>query len=119
VSVTFFEHNIPNHIPADVSLCLFRVLEEAVTNVTRHSGAHEASVTLDFDGQISLRVLDKGRGMGNAGRLGLGLVSMRERIEALGGTLAITSRPGRGTFLHARVPLPDVSIEARQSAETA
>ena len=119
VKVAFFEHNVPSHIPADVSLCLFRVLEEAVTNVARHSGAHEATVTLDFDGQIGLRVFDKGRGMGKTGRLGLGLVSMRERIEALGGTLAIASRPGNGTFVHARVPMPAAPVAARQSAESA
>ena len=119
LAVKFFENNVPDHIPADVSLCLFRVLEEAITNVTRHSGAHEASVTIEFDGEISLRVFDKGRGMGNGGGVGLGLVSMRERLETLGGTLAITSRPGRGTSVRARVPLPGAAVVASRSAETA
>jgi signal transduction histidine kinase len=119
LAVKFFEHNIPDHIPADVSLCLFRVLEEAVTNVARHSGAQEASVTIEFDGEISLRVFDKGRGMGNGDGIGLGLVSMRERLETLGGTLAITSRPGRGTIVRARVPLGGAAVDARRSAETA
>jgi PAS domain S-box-containing protein len=118
LAVDFFERNIPPRIPADVSLCLFRVLEEAITNVARHSGARQASVALEFDGQIVLRVFDKGRGMGNGASVGLGLVSMRERIETLGGTLAVTSRPGHGTCVEARVPLPGLPV-GRQPAESA
>jgi PAS domain S-box-containing protein len=119
LAVTFFERNIPDQVPPDVSLCLFRVLEEAITNVSRHSGASEASVTLDFDGQIALGVFDKGRGMANVGRLGLGLVSMRERIEELGGTLAITSRQGHGTMVRARVPMSGMPVEVVRPAESA
>jgi PAS domain S-box-containing protein len=122
LAVQFFERNIPDGVPPDVSLCLFRVLEEAITNVARHSGAREASVIVEFDTDVVLRVFDKGRGFptGRIASNGLGLVSMRERVEALGGQLKITSRPGRGTTVEARVPAPGVSSStARQSAESA
>jgi signal transduction histidine kinase len=121
LSVQFFDSNIPAGIQQDISLCLFRVLEEAITNVARHSGAQSAVVTLDFDHNIVLRVSDKGRGFAGDGhaKKGLGVVSMRERVEALGGTLTITSRPGDGTTIEARVPAPGLAAEHRQSAETA
>jgi PAS domain S-box-containing protein len=122
LAVQFFEQNIPPDIPADVSLCLFRVLEEAITNVARHSGARQAAVTLDFNENIVLRVFDKGRGIhrGEHSRDGIGLVSMRERVEALGGTLTITSHAGRGTTVEASLPALGMSgTDSRQSAESA
>jgi len=121
LAVQFFERNVPPSIPADVSLCLFRVLEEAITNVARHSGTQKAAVTLDFDGSIVLRVFDKGRGMAveDEPRNGLGLVSMRERVEALDGMLTITSRPGHGTTVEAIVPVSGLAYQQRQPAESA
>jgi PAS domain S-box-containing protein len=101
------EQNVPSTIAPDVSLCLFRVLEEALTNVSRHSGAIEAQVTLTgVDGDLALRVSDAGCGFTSSRQraTGLGLVSMRERLESLGGWLSITSARGKGTVVEARVP---------------
>ena len=121
LAVQFFERNIPDRLPSDISLCLFRVLEEAITNAARHSGAHEATVTVDFDREIVLRVFDRGRGFSASRHAsnGLGLVSMRERVEALGGRLTVTSQLDRGTIVEARVPAPGVLARSHQSAESA
>jgi signal transduction histidine kinase len=102
----FSEQGMPAGIPSEVSLCLFRVAEEALSNVAKHSGAREAFVTLFGTGtDVVLRVVDTGSGFagGNGASDGLGLVSMRERVEAIGGTFTITSAPGRGTVVEARV----------------
>ena len=107
LQVHFTEQGAPSKISADVSLCLFRVVEEALSNARRHSSATEATVTLvDTAAEIVLRVSDSGCGFSRAGAPahGIGLVSMRERLHALGGTLVITSSPGRGTVVEARIP---------------
>jgi PAS domain S-box-containing protein len=107
VSVQFSEQNVPVDIPRDVAVCLFRVFEEALSNVVRHSGAAQAQVTLScVEPDVVLRVSDAGRGfaLDSQGASGLGLVSMRERLVSLGGALTVSSAPGRGTVVEARVP---------------
>jgi PAS domain S-box-containing protein len=120
LSVRFSEDPMPAGITPEVSLGLFRVLEEALTNVARHSGVREAQVSLLFDGHIVLRVADQGRGFRSSkdAPRGLGFVSMRERIEAMGGHLTVVSHPGQGTVIEARVPAPRAAA-ARQAAESA
>jgi signal transduction histidine kinase len=103
----FTEDRAPAGIPSDVSLCLFRILEEALSNVVRHSDAREAFVTLEeVDGDVVLRIADDGRGFDTVApdQAGLGLVSMRERLRSVGGTLSIVSAPGKGALIEARVP---------------
>jgi signal transduction histidine kinase len=99
-----------DQIPSDVGLCLFRVLEEAVSNAVRHSGASQVSVTLEAgDRDLVLRVSDAGRGFDAADQRatsGLGLASMRLRVRALGGTLNVASSPGGGTIIEARLARP-------------
>jgi PAS domain S-box-containing protein len=96
-------------VAKDASLCLFRVAQEALNNVVRHSGARAASVVLQqSDGGLSLVVRDDGVGFDLAsslGRMHLGLASMRERVGAVRGTLGIDSAPGRGTTIATWVPL--------------
>ena len=92
----------------DAELCLFRVAQEALTNVARHAGTDAARVTLrQADGGVLLAVRDEGVGFDPAnsrpGR-SLGLASMRERVHLVNGTLDIESTPGRGTTLVAWVP---------------
>ena len=106
--VQFQHSDVPSGIPPDRALSVFRLLEEALTNVVRHSGATEARVTLHgTDTQLVLRVADNGRGFIETGRAthGLGLASMRERLQLLEGTLSITSVPAKGTVVEARIPL--------------
>jgi signal transduction histidine kinase len=115
----FSEHDMPAGIPPETALCLFRVAEEALSNVARHSGASEAFVTLLGTGSdVVLRIADAGSGFehrdGHGG--GLGLISMRERVQALGGTFSITSVPGKGTVVEARVGCP---VAVAQRAESA
>jgi signal transduction histidine kinase len=96
----------------DVALCLFRVLEEALTNVAHHSGVHRADVIVGCtDGDVLLRVSDAGCGFvhGTQRDVGLGLVSMRERLQLVGGALSVASAPGQGTVVEARVPLARAS----------
>jgi signal transduction histidine kinase len=86
---------------------VYRVLQEALANVARHSGATQAFVRLrSGDGSIHLEVEDRGRGFSpNGSRRGLGLVAMRERAALLGGTLEVASVPEGGTRVHLAVPL--------------
>ena len=100
--------NVPNPLPEDVTLCLYRVVQEAVQNALKHSGAREIFVHLrGADAALTVSVIDDGAGFDVSARFGtgLGLVSMNERLEAIGGTLRIRSAPGQGTRLKIRVPV--------------
>jgi len=110
VKIDFQADDVPNSVPKDISLCLFRVLQEVLHNGVKHSHAHEFKVRLSWqEDEIHLMVRDSGVGFDSKmvmkeGR-GLGLISMRERIKLVKGNLLIESEPGRGTTIHARVPL--------------
>jgi signal transduction histidine kinase len=93
-------------LPGDRELMLFRVAQEAVHNALRHARAGDVSVKLRRSGDdVSLTVVDDGAGFdpAEAGRDGLGLASMRDRAEAVGGTLTIESAPGSGTVVQVEV----------------
>jgi signal transduction histidine kinase len=107
--VELTDQQMPPSIPDDTALCLFRIAQEALRNVVKHSGARHARVELrgSEDG-VSLRVVDDGIGFdlhARDGREGLGLVSMRERLHLVGGAIVIDSRPSEGTRIDVRVPL--------------
>jgi PAS domain S-box-containing protein len=96
-------------VSPDAALCLYRIAQESLHNIARHSGARSAIVALaQVNGAIELRVADQGAGFdpGQAreGR-GLGLVSMEERVKLLHGNFVLTTRPGEGTELKAQIPL--------------
>jgi PAS domain S-box-containing protein len=103
------EEGFPEELPAEVSVELLRVIQEALANARRHSGATAVEVRLRIGGRNLLAaVTDDGRGF-DAGsvRSGVGLSAMRERAEALGGDIEVESRPGEGTRVTVRVPLGD------------
>ena len=91
--------------PADVSLCLFRIAQEGLQNVIRHSQATHASVRLHTSsGRVWLHITDDGVGFDERTvALGLGFASIRERLKAMDGDFTIDSAPGRGTRLEAWV----------------
>ena len=109
IKVDFRLRKSPGQIPKGVALCLYRVAQEALRNAARHSGAARASVTLArTGGRLTLTVEDRGRGFDPsvvAGKRGLGLISMKERVTAAGGSLTIDARPGAGTRVQVQVPL--------------
>ena len=97
---------LPRRPPAAVELACFRIAQEALTNVLRHANANEVQVTLDTDQDIvELHVEDDGRGFDARQTHGLGLVTMRERAEQLGGTLEVRRGDGGGTCVRARLPM--------------
>jgi PAS domain S-box len=108
LEIGFESHDLPSPVPPDVSLCLFRVLQEALHNAAKHSGAKQFEVELwGTSDEIHLTVSDSGAGFElEAARLGpgLGLTSMQERVQLMKGSLSIESRPKLGTTIHARVP---------------
>jgi signal transduction histidine kinase len=107
--VDFSNKNVPDSLPREVSLSLFRVIQEALHNSLKYSGENCAQVHLQADSSsIELEVSDNGVGFdaGNVrNRCGLGLVSMRERIQLLNGTIHIDSKPNAGTRIYVWVPL--------------
>ena len=108
LSVTFAHDNVPANLPHDLTLSVFRIVQEALHNALKYSKAR--SVTVRLSGgpdRLALTVSDDGVGFDveAAWGKGLGLVSIGERIEAVGGTLDIHSTPGAGTFLAMSIPL--------------
>jgi signal transduction histidine kinase len=115
--------DVVNDLPPLVGLQLFRLIQEALTNVRKHAAAHEASVTLmaSGSGQLNVIIADDGQGFApethtHGKARSLGLTSMRERIEALGGTLQVHSRLGSGTQVIATVPLPQTKSKDEHAA---
>jgi PAS domain S-box-containing protein len=109
VEVDFKTHDLADDVPPDISLCLFRVLQEALHNSAKHSRARHFEVRLwGTSDEVRLTVTDSGVGFdreaARQGR-GLGLISMEERLKLLNGTLAIETQPEKGTAVHVSVPL--------------
>jgi signal transduction histidine kinase len=102
--------DVPPELAPDVALCLYRIAQEALRNVVKHSGASRALVTLArIDGALALTITDDGSGFNAAApaeRAALGLTSMRERVRLAGGSLTVDARNGAGTRIEARVPVP-------------
>jgi PAS domain S-box-containing protein len=109
VEVDFEHDNIPPSVPRDVSLCVFRILQEALHNALKHSRVRHFEVRLSCsDNQLYLTVSDRGVGFDPESALnsgGLGLTSMQERVRLVNGTISIESKPMTGTTINVRVPL--------------
>ena len=116
IQVDFTHENVPRDVAQDVALCLFRVVQEGLRNVKRHSGTNRAEVRVEGSGEkLHLSVVDQGRGfdVNNCSvRVGIGIRGMEERLRSLGGKLEITSHPMQGTRIDALVPLRAVSRSA-------
>jgi len=109
IPVRFTSNDLPASFPEDVSLCLYRVTQESLRNIRKHTGATMVRVSLTSgDDRVKLRVEDTGDGfdVSEARKSGgLGLVSMEERVRLVKGKFAIDSKPGNGTVVEVSVPL--------------
>ena len=119
--VEYTARDIPDSLPREVSLSLFRVVQEALHNAAKYSGQKHFEVHLQGTlGQVELEVCDRGVGFDVASAknaTGLGLVSMRERVHLLNGTIKIYSKPNVGTRIHVRVPLTTESKTLTAAAD--
>jgi len=98
IEIDFQSENVPKELPQEIALCLFRVLQEALQNAAKHSGSRHFQVALTGgSNEIELEEATEGRG--------LGLTSMKERLNMVDGQLSIDSKLRQGTTIHARVPL--------------
>ena len=111
IRATFRCGRVPDSIPRDISLCLYRVLQEALRNIAKHSGATKAQIALKAEnGSMLLSIRDDGTGFDptrsrQAG--GVGLASLGERVRLVRGSVGVRSRMGQGTMIEVRAPLPD------------
>jgi signal transduction histidine kinase len=97
-------------IGGNSSMVLFRIVQEALTNVTRHAQASRVSVEIwETDRVLTIRIRDDGRGISEeqaTAPTAFGLIGIRERVSGLGGDMSISGRPGEGTVLTVTIPLP-------------
>ena len=123
IQVEFTDRGAALEIAKDVALCLFRVTQEALNNVVKHSRAKQAQVELCRElNEINLRIADAGAGFDVAlshTDLGIGLIGMRERLRLVGGKLSVQSAPMRGTTILVEVPVSVSADEGHASTTTA
>lgn len=104
-----FRSDVPSHLPLEIGVPLFRVVQEALNNAVKHSGAKRIEVQLTADArEAHLTVSDLGKGFDPKTAMqghGHGLISMRERVRLVNGTIAIDSKPMTGTSIHVHIPL--------------
>ena len=101
-----------HRLPEEVAIALFRIIQEALRNVWRHSGATSAKITVEFtDNKTKITIRDNGKGFILAGNVGdlakhgkLGLAGMQERVQLIGGTIHVQSEPGKGTTITVETP---------------
>lgn len=119
-SVHFQLAGDPVPLPMSVDATLLRIAQGAIANVARHARAGRAELTLTYQpDSVTLDVVDDGAGFdpdapgGASDRASFGLTAIRQRLDALGGTLSVESRPGEGTALAATIPIPAATAAAR------
>lgn len=112
LSVRYMRRDIPKSLPIDTATCLYRVTQECLQNIQKHAEASEVLVRLlSTPKGVGVCVRDNGKGFSpdpdGVPSLGLGLISMEERVHLLKGIFRVRTQPGKGTEVHAWVPLPD------------
>lgn len=114
IGCDFVEEGVSDQLPDAVKTCVYRVVQEALHNCEKHSGASNVRVAVrQFEDCLTAEVKDDGRGFSpGEHRKGLGLLGLRERAAAAGGALTIDSAPGRGTRIALRIPLASEPKEA-------
>jgi PAS domain S-box-containing protein len=104
----------PDPIPREIAVGIYRITQESIRNVLRHAGTRRATLELAIeDDVVTLVIRDHGRGFNTVRdreNVGLGLISIKERVHLLNGRLEVKSRVGRGTRLCVRVPLPEPAL---------
>jgi len=114
ISVRLECTDIEDRFRPEFEIAVFRVVQEAITNIAKHAAAETVLVECELDGRdLVIDIEDDGRGFDPAAvatspdtQRGLGLMGMRERMELVGGTVKVDSAPGRGTYVSVRVPVP-------------
>jgi signal transduction histidine kinase len=109
IKVNLQHKGLEKRLPAEVETTIYRVIQEGLTNVARHSGAPEVTVRVLSDGSLTVLIEDEGKGFDVDEALSrhtsLGISGMRERVELLGGEMTVESTPGKGSTLLIEVPL--------------
>ncbi len=109
IRIRFKHSGVPSSMPNDMALCIYRVVQESLRNVVKHSGAEKAEVVISCTpAEIKLCISDEGAGFdrdSDKTKTGIGLIGMRERLLLIGGEISIDSQPSRGTRIAARIPL--------------
>jgi PAS domain S-box-containing protein len=109
IEITFTKDAVPEMFPEGVPLCLYRIVQEGLNNITNHSGAKKCEILLkEEDESICLTVKDEGVGFDPdevRNKPGLGLASMRERVQLVKGNLTIETKSGKGTTIQVSMPL--------------
>lgn len=123
IPVSLRADGLADQLPPVAALQLFRLVQEALTNVRKHAAAKEATVTISSDGsgQLQVVIVDDGQGFvpsaeRNGNGRALGLTSMRERVQSLGGSFEVQSEPGSGTRVTATIPMPCTTRETGHAA---
>ena len=112
IQVKVAAEKVPDSLSDAVRTCIYRVVQEALHNVSQHSGARSATVTVCQTGEsLMLIVKDDGRGFDPVRMRGLGLLGMEERVKQLGGRMEIQSQPGKGTALRVTLPVSTAVTE--------
>jgi signal transduction histidine kinase len=109
MEVEVHSENVSDSLPEEYRICVYRLVQEALNNAVRHSGAKNAKVNVSQTPRsLILRVSDDGRGFDAQRMRGLGLLGMEERVKRLAGKLTVESKPGQGATLTAELPFPPV-----------
>jgi signal transduction histidine kinase len=107
MEVSVESEGVPEDLPDEYKIYIYRLVQEALTNAVRHSGARNAKVVVErLANSIVVRVTDDGRGFDPVRSRGMGILGMEERVKHLGGVLRVESQPGKGATVAAELPLP-------------
>ena len=122
IATKYTAEGLPERLPEEIETAVYRIIQEALTNVARHARAKRVWVALTGKGdELRLEVRDDGVGLpadnGASRPSGIGLIGIRERVRALGGAVTLSSGPGGGTCLRASLPLPRESAGGREDGE--
>ncbi|HKE26311.1 MAG TPA: sensor histidine kinase [Bryobacteraceae bacterium] len=118
IRIQIVAEGIPEDLPEEHKICIFRVVQEALNNVCKHARATSAEIHLRGEGErLAVTVRDDGRGFRAPHQSGLGLLGIQERVESLGGSLTVRSEPGKGARVEISLPLPQSATALHEPAE--